>query len=100
MNTLQVLRIEFDAAATRAGLSPHTIKRYKSWIRRYLSFCRKNGLKLSADSTGAFLKDYTNRWLLLYTELIGDIGRMFPLTEILLGDSTSYVNSVEVSQGL
>ncbi len=55
------LRARFDAAGKAHALSPATTLRYRSWIRRFIVFCRRHHLPLTSESVQAFLQTYRSR---------------------------------------
>jgi len=57
---LKYLREQFDLASCRARLKRSTSKRYQSWIKRYLIYCRALGLVLSQENALAFLRTYSS----------------------------------------
>jgi len=52
------LRCLFDRAVAMHGLREATILRYRSWIRRYLIFCKHCAVSVSIESAKSFLQSY------------------------------------------
>ena len=55
---LRTLRSSFDLEVNRAKLSPKSIARYQSWIKRYLRYCNNLGVEISNHSILSFLQGY------------------------------------------
>lgn len=53
---LYSLRKHFNTAVAYRELSPSTIKRYRSWVRRYLRYCRNHRYLPNQESAQAFLQ--------------------------------------------
>ncbi len=55
---LKFLRSCFDTEVSKAKLTDGTIRRYQSWIRRYLKYCSHHKIGISIESSISFLKTY------------------------------------------
>lgn len=57
-NNLAILKVRFEKEVSKCSKSDSTIKRYKSWIRRYIRFCMHLGLEINEESALSFIKSY------------------------------------------
>jgi hypothetical protein len=60
MKKLAEIRCEYDKVIVRKKLTSATNARYKSWIRRYLCYCKVTGVGVSLESSKFFLMDYSS----------------------------------------
>ena len=61
-NELKRMREQFNSAVLTCRLSSSTAERYRSWIRRFLIYCRNLGLSITEEAASAFLTAYKSAY--------------------------------------
>ncbi len=58
IKNLRQLRYDFEEACLKSRMSESTKIRYQSWIKRYISHCKRNSKEVNINSCIYFLNTY------------------------------------------